>query len=707
MQKTIGSISLLTGALLLALAPAPVVAQTFDTSGTASLTGQYLFRYVAFANDSSGNLLESCSLTGVMTFDGQGSYTTSNTQIFDSFGAFGACASLGGGTYGVQSNGIAQLDNPLFPATLFGAFSQPVVVASSTEDFNFDLFIAVEAPVAPFSNSNLSGAFTVGTLDFLNASSSLARQGYFTLNADGNGNLGAFTLTGSAANLNSGNNLTQNVAASTYALSGTAGGTLNFPGSSHDQLLIVGGTKVLYLSADGNWFVGGSAAGSDMIFGFRAPSGTSSTALLYGTYFTAGMEDYLPNNFLDAFYGSVNTKGDGNLITHDRFDDVADAETYDYTFNAPVTIGADGSYFDGVYYTYLTGANSAACGGCSQAVMLIGYGQQFSLIVGIHSPEITPPSGVWINPVGITNAGNYTPITNAYAPGELVSLYGNFGVSAQGATVLPIPTTLGGVQVFVNGQAAPVLYVSANQISVWIPYEISTAANPVYFATFQVVVNDSKSNEVTVYADNSSPGIYTFPANGISAGAILHTNYTLVSDSSPAVPGETVQLFMNGLGTVTPPVDDGAAASGTTLSYSDEFDAGDIYVALDDGVDPLAPVNVLFAGLAPGLAGLYQVNFTVPASGLANGDVAINFETLEATNEMATIALSGFPASSARAVPGRRAAMLRRHSVATGATRAKHLASHRRALPDRGAAPRAARPAAKSQSTATSGSTGN
>ena len=62
---------------------------------------------------------------------------------------------------------------PLFgaiPATLFGTFSQSVVIASSTEDDFFDLFIAVQAPAASVSNSSLSGAFTVGTLDFLDAS---------------------------------------------------------------------------------------------------------------------------------------------------------------------------------------------------------------------------------------------------------------------------------------------------------------------------------------------------------------------------------------------------------------------------------------------------------------------------------------------------------------------------------------------------------
>ena len=675
MNKTIRTVLLLAGTLLTAFAPARLAAQNFDKSGTASLVGQYLFRYVTFFNDTSGNVTESCSLSGVIKFDGTGNYTLVNPQLFDSVASAGSCPLLGGGgTYGVQSNGLAQLDNPLFPTTLFGEFSQPVVIASSTEDDYYDLFIAVQAPSASFSNSSLAGAFTVGTLDFLNASATTARQGYFTLNADGNGHIAAFTVNGTAANLNSGNTTQQNVESSTYALSGTAGGTVTFPGTAGDPTLIVSGAKTLYVSADGNWLVGGSTAGSDMIFGFRAPSGTGSNALLGVTYFTAGMEDYASSGsgFLDSFYGSINNGGGGNLIWHERFADIVDIFTYDNTFNTSVTIGADGSYYDGSIYTYLVGANGTA-------MMAIGSGPQFSLIAGVLAPSITPTSTVWIDPTGITNASDYTPITNAYSPGELVSIFGNFGVSAQIAQTLPIPTTLGHVQVFVNGLAAPVDYVSPNQINAWIPYEISGD----YFATFQVEVNSSKSNTVTVYADNSSPGIYTLGETGLGAGAIEHADYSLVTDSSPAVPGETVLLYMNGLGTVTPAVADGAAAgSGNSLSYSDEYNAGNIFIYLDDGTGNFPQADVAFAGLTPDSAGLYQVNFTLPISGVANGDVYIQFNTLEGTNEMATIAVSGFSEFDARNTSRRRGPGVHRRSAAVGAAHRRGV-SRRRALPER------------------------
>jgi uncharacterized protein (TIGR03437 family) len=655
-----------SGVLLLALPPARIQAQSFDTSGTSSVSGAYLFRYVNFFNDSSGNVTESCSLTGTITFDGKGKYTLSGTQLFDSLGAgAGSCASLGGGTYGVQSNGMAQLDNPLYAATLFGTFAQPVLTASSTEDDYMDLFIAVQAPSASFSNVNFSGSYTLGTMDFLNASNSLARQGYFTLNADGKGNIGTFTVNGSAANLNP-MDVTQTVSGTTYSLSGASGGTLTFPGNSGSQTEILAGSRAFYVSADGNYVVGGSTTGSDMIFGFRAPSGISSNALLNGTYFIAGMDGNTSDSFLDAFYGSIHAgNGTGNLFWHQRFDDVVDVFTYDDTFNTPVTLGSAGSYNDGTY-NYLVGANGGA-------LMVVGSGDQFSLNVGVHAPSYTAGAGVWLDPIGITNAANNTPITNAYAPGEFVSLYGNFGVSTQKDYSVPIPTELGGVQVLVNGHAAPVYLVSANQINALIPYDVSGD----YFATFQVVANGSMSNSVTVYVDNTSPGVYTLDESGVGDAAILHADYSDVSSSSPAKPGETVQLYMNGLGTVTPQVADGSAAPSSPLSNLNMLEAAGFFVVLNDGVDTPANANLEYAGLAPGFAGLYQVNFTIPSTGLANGEISLGIETNEGFTTMATIDVSGFAATAAPTA-------VRLHHPRAPVVHPKTLVkSHRRALPER------------------------
>jgi hypothetical protein len=144
---------------------------------------------------------------------------------------------------------------------------------------------------------------------------------------------------------------------------------------------------------------------------------------------------------------------------------------------------------------------------------------------------------------------------------------------------------------------------------------------------------------------------------------------------------------MNGLGTVTPQVADGAAAPSGALSESDEAANMEITVVLDDGTDAPAQADVAFAGLAPGFAGLYQVNFTIPSSGLQNGEVYIAFNTNEALNFMSTISLAGFIQTPDQSVPSRRASlrdsMLRMRAAASKAAYRGHSKKRSRALPER------------------------
>jgi uncharacterized protein (TIGR03437 family) len=150
----------------------------------------------------------------------------------------------------------------------------------------------------------------------------------------------------------------------------------------------------------------------------------------------------------------------------------------------------------------------------------------------------------------------------------------------------------------------------------------------------------------------------------------------VVTASSPAQPGETVQVFMTGLGNVTPEVADGVGAPSNPLSNTVEA----VTVFLDDGVD-FVPTVVSFAGLAPGFAGLYQVNFAVPDGGLINGNVRIAINTTEALNEMATISLSGFSGRAVQNVSNHNAAGLQRRAALTVAGRGGHAKPLRRALP--------------------------
>src|SRR6202034_1910168 len=86
-----------------------------------------------------------------------------------------------------------------------------------------------------------------------------------------------------------------------------------------------------------------------------------------------------------------------------------------------------------------------------------------------------------------------------------------------------------------------------------------------------------------------------------------------------------------GLGTVNPPITDGALGPSNPLSYSDLYDTGFLTVYFNDyGANGSTgnPGTIQFAGLVPTLAGLYQINVQVPTSGLGAGDdVYVEFST--------------------------------------------------------------------------------
>jgi adhesin/invasin len=109
----------------------------------------------------------------------------------------------------------------------------------------------------------------------------------------------------------------------------------------------------------------------------------------------------------------------------------------------------------------------------------------------------------------------------------------------------------------------------------------------------------------------------------------------LVSASNPATVGETLVLYLTGLGSVTPSVSDGAAGPLKPLSNVD----ASVTVELQDvkGNYYTSP-NVSFAGLAPGYAGLYQVNFVVP-SRVPSGQAYVNVGTDDAYTTETKIAI--------------------------------------------------------------------
>jgi uncharacterized protein (TIGR03437 family) len=201
---------------------------------------------------------------------------------------------------------------------------------------------------------------------------------------------------------------------------------------------------------------------------------------------------------------------------------------------------------------------------------------------------------------GATNGASFAA---GLSPGSLASL---FGVSlAAGeqrlAGFTPLPTELQGVRVSVNGVAAPLVFISDQQVNFYVPAGLSGN-------TAQVVVRtpDGESNSFETPLFLHQPGVF-FDA-GTNLGAILRNNFADKTNVTPATPDDFVQIFATGLGPVVP------AGRGVFRT------ASEVTVRMGDRV--LATEAVPFAGLAPGFTGLYQVNARVPAD-LAPGTYSV------------------------------------------------------------------------------------
>ena len=198
----------------------------------------------------------------------------------------------------------------------------------------------------------------------------------------------------------------------------------------------------------------------------------------------------------------------------------------------------------------------------------------------------------------------------------------------------------------INGQAAPLFYVTPGQIAALVPQAI-TPANNVLYATVQVLNNGAKSNSVTVYTNYTAPGVFSAGGNGIGPAAAQLANYSLVTSSNPAPVGSTVVLYATGLGTVSPTVADGAPAPSNPPAAATDTDA--VYVGGQQE-------NILFDGLTPGLAGLFQLNTSL-VSGTPSGTQFSDIATPDAYASEATLAVGG------TSVGGTSVGMARSHAL--------------------------------------------
>jgi uncharacterized protein (TIGR03437 family) len=193
----------------------------------------------------------------------------------------------------------------------------------------------------------------------------------------------------------------------------------------------------------------------------------------------------------------------------------------------------------------------------------------------------------------VTNGASFKP---GFAPGSVISVFGSeLSPVTQGASSVPLPLSISGVAVLVNGVAAPLYYASSGQLNVQIPYE-TTVNSPAVLS----INNNGQVTAQTFEVAAAAPGIFTS-----SSGALVPT--------SSAALGQEVAFYVTGAGAVTPAISDGAAPAASTLLADLPKPVQNTTVSIGG-----AQANIDFIGVPSGLVGVTQINVQVP-NGIAAG----------------------------------------------------------------------------------------
>ncbi len=204
---------------------------------------------------------------------------------------------------------------------------------------------------------------------------------------------------------------------------------------------------------------------------------------------------------------------------------------------------------------------------------------------------------------GIVNAASFNTGASAanvaVSPGGLLSIFGSgLAIETAQAASFPLPRVLAGTTVLINGASVPLLFVSPGQINLQAPFDLLGPT-----ASLSVTTPAGSSEPLSVPVGAVQPGVFFNPISGL--GAILYNDDALPISVRPARPGDFIQIFATGLGAVAPAIREGVAAAPSPLAVT----VGTPRVLIG-GVE--APV--IFSGLAPTFAGLYQINVQIPLS---------------------------------------------------------------------------------------------
>ena len=246
------------------------------------------------------------------------------------------------------------------------------------------------------------------------------------------------------------------------------------------------------------------------------------------------------------------------------------------------------------------------------------------LIGAINGNSASPPT---LLPNGTLHIDFNGPVAQSLgaglAPGNVAQVYGTgLAPALTGSATVPLQTQINGTFMLIGGIQAPLFFVSQSPIAVQIPAELTP--NQQYSAI--VSANGALSLPITIDVVPVQPGVtaVNYDPNG-TANAQHSADYSSVTPSNPAHPGEPITIYLAGMGATSPSVPSGTPSPG----------AYEVTVRPTLTLDG-QKCDIQYAGLTPSGIGLYQINFTVPMNArtgnlnlvITQGGVTSNTTTL-------------------------------------------------------------------------------
>jgi uncharacterized protein (TIGR03437 family) len=536
-------------------------------------------------------------------------------------------------------------------------------------------FADASGTAAQFNNPNAIAIDSRGVLYVADTSNNRIR----TIN---NGNVATIAGTGTAGNTGNGSAATSATLSGSGGVYVDGAGTIYIADTGNSQIRKISGANISLFAGSGNAEYSGDN-GQATNAGLNSPTGVTSdsagnvyiadrvnnlirrvdkngviTSYIGGTGPTAGRLKSPTSVVMDAS-GTLYVADTGNQriikFANSVFTVVAGTGTSSFsgdggpairaTFNNPVGIAldatgnlyvadsnngrirkitTDGNIFTiagrgGASYTGDNGPALSATFSFPRSVVVDSQGNVYVADTQNHVIRMLAPTAPAINPGGVANAASFTA---RLSPGALASVFGTgFGPSTVQPDE-PLPASVAGVAVTVNGKAAPIYYLSPAQINFQVPWSTAASGN----ANVVISVAGGNSNTVTVPLSTAAPGLF-YQTNGNAI--VQNQDYSLNDQSNPAARGSTIIAYLTGSGPVSGTQQDGVSAPFAPLS---------IMTAAYSATIGSAAAKVSFAGLAPGFIGLVQMNIEVPAS-LAPGTYPLTITVAGDTSNSANISV--------------------------------------------------------------------